>query len=74
MFAFALNWSERGYSAGWHLGGALKKSKAFIKKSAKNQAGPFIRPSTVRPPHTNQADGAAGEEATQSSPTRDPRL
>lgn len=42
MFAFALNWPERGYSAGRHLGGALeKKSKAFIKESARNQAGPF---------------------------------
>lgn len=55
-------------------GGCTKKSKAFIKKSAKNQAGPFIWPSTVRPPHTNQADGAAGEKARQSHPMRDPRL
>ena len=75
MFAFVLNWSERGYSAGWHLGGCTKKkSKAFIKKSAKNQAGPFIWPSTIRPPHTNQADGAAGEEARQSHPVRVLRL
>lgn len=74
MFAFALNWPERAYSAGWHLGGALKKSKAFLKKSAKNQTGPFISPTTVRPPHTNHADGAAGEKATQYNPTRDPRL
>lgn len=25
VFAFALNWSERGYSVDWHLGGYTKK-------------------------------------------------
>lgn len=42
VFAFALNWSERGYSVDWHLGGYTKKEQGIHKEECKKLGWPFF--------------------------------